>query len=132
MSVINLNPLYVRSYIICVYSFCGDRFWEKYGEPYEPTGPYKQPMIPPNITPWTITSVPTLISPVPIEPDKVKLVKKKKKRKITQQIIDDFIDDLKAAKKYDEETGQKDCELDEKKEKIRKLLAELGFTIEFP
>jgi hypothetical protein len=51
---------------------------------------------------------------------------------LTQEEINDLRELLKRAKKYDEETGQKDCELEAKKEKLRQLAKELNVTIEFP
>lgn len=39
---------------------------------------------------------------------------------------------LKKAKKYDEMTGQPDCELDEKRQALKKIADELGIEISFP
>lgn len=39
---------------------------------------------------------------------------------------------LRKAKEYDRITGQPDCELDSKREAIRKIAAQLGVTIAFP
>lgn len=39
---------------------------------------------------------------------------------------------LRKGKEYDAATGQPDCELDEKKEALRKLAEQLGVEIEFP
>lgn len=50
---------------------------------------------------------------------------------ITQQEIDEFRRLLEKAKKYDEEHNQPDCELDEKKQKLKKLAEELGVKIDF-
>lgn len=100
----------------------GDQFYKKWWEQPEPN-PWVMP-------PQTVPTYPIIPFPEPKpEPKKVKV---KKKRKLTQEIIDDFVELLEAAKKYDAETGQKDCELDEKKEKIKKMVEDLGYTIEFP
>jgi hypothetical protein len=58
----------------------------------------------------------------------------------TKEELDDFRKDaaelkklLERAKKYDQETGQKDCELESKKDKVRELAKELGLgEIVFP
>lgn len=39
---------------------------------------------------------------------------------------------LKAAKIYDEVTGQPDCESEQKKQQLQELADELGIEIEFP
>jgi hypothetical protein len=39
---------------------------------------------------------------------------------------------LKAAKKYDDETGQNDCENDDKKKYLQDLADKLGVKINFP
>ena len=42
-----------------------------------------------------------------------------------------FTDIVKAAKVYDRKTGQPDCELDEKKEALKKIADGLGIKISF-
>lgn len=39
---------------------------------------------------------------------------------------------LRKAKKYDELTGQPDCELDEKRQALKKIADSMGIEIEFP
>lgn len=39
---------------------------------------------------------------------------------------------MRKAKKYDEMTGQPDCELDEKRQALKKIADELGVEIQFP
>lgn len=51
---------------------------------------------------------------------------------LTEQEITELRKLLQRAKEYDEKTNQKDCELEEKKEKLRKLAKELGIEINFP
>jgi len=39
---------------------------------------------------------------------------------------------MRKAKAYDDATGQKDCELDEKKQALQKIAEELGIEIQLP
>ena len=48
----------------------------------------------------------------------------------TREQFEEFLELLRAAKKFDEATGQPDCELEEKKSFIRKLAEHLG--VPFP
>ena len=50
---------------------------------------------------------------------------------ISPEEIDEFRRLLERARKYDAETGQKDCETESKKERLRKLAADLGVRITF-
>ena len=50
---------------------------------------------------------------------------------LTDEEIADLRKLLERAKEYDARTGQKECELEEKKEKLRRLAAELGAKVEF-
>ena len=43
-----------------------------------------------------------------------------------------FGDLLRRAKDYDRENGEPDCELDEKRQALKKIADELGIAIEFP
>lgn len=50
---------------------------------------------------------------------------------ITQDEIDEFRRLLDRAREYDKRHNEPDCELDEKKERLRQLVKEQGFEIEF-
>jgi hypothetical protein len=50
---------------------------------------------------------------------------------LTPEELAEFRKLLERAKKYDEENNQKDCELEEKKKKLRELAAELGAKVDF-
>ena len=50
----------------------------------------------------------------------------------TPEEIQDFIRLLEAAKQYDQKHGEPECELEEKKETLRRLAKQLGVEIEFP
>lgn len=50
---------------------------------------------------------------------------------ITDEEIREFRDLLERARKYDEEHGEPDCELREKKQKILDLAEEYGIEIDF-
>ena len=45
---------------------------------------------------------------------------------------EDFLELLRKARKYDEEHGEPDCELDEKRQALKKLADQLGVEIAFP
>lgn len=87
-----------------------DHYWEKWTtKPFQPT----MPILPSQPSPTII------INPAPTPT-------------ITPEEIAEFKELLRKAKEYDEHTGQKDCEIESKKEKIRKLVEELGGKVEFP
>lgn len=92
---------------MCVSSFIYDHFHEKWSNP-----PYSIPSQP--YYPNTWPNAPVI--PTPLTPDEVEDVRKL----------------LEKAKQYDEETGQKDCELEEKKQRLRLLAKELGVEITLP
>jgi hypothetical protein len=50
---------------------------------------------------------------------------------ISPQEVDEFRRLLDRAREYDRRTGQPDCELDEKRQKLRRLADELGVKIDF-
>jgi hypothetical protein len=52
--------------------------------------------------------------------------------RITDEEVREFRDLLERARKYDREHGQPDCELEEKKQRLRALAKELGVEIAFP
>ena len=49
----------------------------------------------------------------------------------TQQEIDEFRRLLDRAREYDRKNGEPDCELEEKRTRIRKLAEELGVKVDF-
>lgn len=49
----------------------------------------------------------------------------------TQEEVDEFRRLLERARQYDREHNQPDCELDEKRQKIRDLAEQLGVNVEF-
>lgn len=75
--------------------------WKKY-EPFE-WPPHIEPLTP--LTPYT------------------------PRKFVTQEDIDEFHKLLDRAREYDKKHNQPDCELEEKKEKLRKLAKELGIEI---
>lgn len=90
---------------MCVASMIYDHFrdkWDKYPRPQ----PYRQ--VPP-VFPYV---------PYPPLPPQIMLDE-----------IKEFKELLEKARKYDEENNQKDCELDEKKELLKKIAKELGVEI---
>lgn len=94
---------------MCIVSYIGDNFQKNFPNDYPWYNP--TPYIPPtSVSPHTITK---LFSPTP--PSREEFNKLKADVEALREL-------LKAAKIYDEKTGQKDCEADEKVEFI-KLLA---------
>ncbi len=87
---------------MCVVSMIYDHFHDKW-QP-RPTPPW---FIPP--------TVPTQPSVPAITPDE----------------IEEFRRLLERAREYDRRTGQPDCELEEKRQKLKKLADELGVAIDF-
>lgn len=93
---------------MCVVSMVMDHYTDKWNQWNPPIMPY--------------TAEPLRYWPIPIpipEP------------KITDEEIREFRKLLERARKYDKDNGEPDCEMEEKKEKLRKLAAELGFDISF-
>jgi hypothetical protein len=97
---------------MCVYSMVADHYgdewqrrWDKWLEEQRNNPPPPQPIIP----------VPPLVTP-PL---------------VTQEEIDMLERLLEKAKKYDKEHNQPDCEMEEKKELLRKLAEKLGINLDF-
>ncbi len=90
---------------MCVYSACGDAFYDKWKDvpPYTPYNPFKN--IPSSYPPF-----------IPEEP--------KSGRILTKEEIELLEKLLQKAKEFDEANGLKDCEMEEKKQKIRDLCKE--------
>lgn len=53
-------------------------------------------------------------------------------RTIPQADIDEFYKLLERAREYDKKHNQPDCELEDKKNQLKKLAKELGIEISFP
>ena len=92
---------------MCVYSLIADHYIDKWNR-------------------W----IPTPTSPQPLQPIYIPLPAPTISP-LTQEEVDDFRKLLERAKKYDEENGEKDCELDSKKQKLKDLAKMLGVEIDF-
>lgn len=51
---------------------------------------------------------------------------------LTQDEINELRELLRKAKEYDEKTGQKECELESKKELLRQMAKDMGVNLELP
>jgi hypothetical protein len=98
---------------MCVYSLIGDHYWDK-------TAPWREPSTYPRIFPPIVPLPPyiPIYKPPSIEE--------------FRRLIKEMEELLVKAKKYDEENNQKECDLKEKKDRIRKLCEELGVEVNFP
>lgn len=95
---------------MCVVSMVMDHYWDKWQ-------PYKVPFPSPYEQPATIYP--------PVQPIVTRPL-------IPQADIDEFYKLLNRARDYDKKNNEPDCELDEKKERLKKLAKELGAEIVFP
>lgn len=91
---------------MCVMSMVMDHYWDKWRPP---TWPYVPPL---DTEAWKLIPVP----PAP---------------KITSEEVEEFRRLLERAREYDRQNNQPDCELAEKKERIKKLADQLGVKIDF-
>lgn len=90
---------------MCVVSMIYDHYWDRWN-------PYRSPPVPEFPVPPT----------VPVPPPQPA---------ITPEEIEEFRKLLERAREYDRKHNQPDCELEEKREKLRQLAKELGVEIEF-
>lgn len=91
---------------MCVVSMIYDHYYDKWWEKLHPPPP-------------TVVPIPLPIpAPVAIPP-------------ITPEEIAEFRKLLERAREYDRKNNEPDCELEEKREKLKKLAQELGVEIEF-
>jgi len=100
---------------MCVVSMIMDHYHNKWAPLvplYPPTAPALPPMVPTVPTPWL---VPTAPAPSPIVP----------------QEIEEFRKLLERAREYDRRNGEPDCELDEKRQALKKMAEQLGVDISF-
>jgi hypothetical protein len=86
---------------MCVMSMIFDHYHDKWGQP-----PY---------TPWT--------APTPYQPFR--------ESPVSDEEIKEFRKLLERAREYDRKNNQPDCELEEKRQKLKKLSEELGVKIDF-
>lgn len=98
---------------MCAYSFVADWGYEKLTFPVQPI------VIPHTVFP-SITYPP--IAPVEYVPSE----------EWKKQFLKDLMDLLGKAKKYDDDNGEPNCELESKKEKLKAIADELGVEITFP
>lgn len=89
---------------MCVYSMIADHFIDKWQPRYEPPAQFMP-----------------LVFPPPVEINQ-----------LTDEEVAELRKLLERAKEYDRRTGQPECELEEKKETLRKLARQLGVEIELP
>lgn len=104
---------------MCVVSNIGDTYGDGSGWPWQPEQP-KLP--PPNV-------------PQPFQNDWRKFVEDKMRDGVIESLkqrVAALEELLRKGKEFDAASGQPDCELDEKKEAMRKLAKELGVEINFP
>lgn len=97
---------------MCVYSAMGDHYTKKFPETY----PWIQPIIyPANSTFDPIVTSQPLVSRAEFE--------------ALKKDVEEMKEILKIAKKYDEETGQPDCEMEEKIQLIKKIAELVGVKL---
>lgn len=107
---------------MCVVSMVYDHYWDKWSQPPYRISPTPLPYQVPVVTPYPQPFVPVV--PVPVAPVvPVQLP--------TQAEIEEFRKLLERAREYDKRTGQPDCELEEKRAKLKKLAEEMGVDIAF-
>lgn len=105
---------------MCVMSMVMDHFgdeWERRWQQWQhqPWQPYITPWTQPYVKPWTQPLQPI----VPAKPS------------ITDEEVAEFRRLLDRAREYDKRNNEPDCELEEKRDRIKKLAEELGQKIEF-
>lgn len=106
---------------MCTYSMIADDFIRRHPQPWSPSEP-------PNVMPWSPGIWPGMI-PLPnppMVPPTVSIEEFEQLKKEVQalKVL------LKAAKKFDAETGQPDCEMEEKVELLRKIAKLVGVNID--
>ena len=80
----------------------------------------------PNVPIWPVTPVGV---PYPVQPYSVPAVSKQEFDALKKE-VEELKQLLKAAKKFDEETGQPDCHMDDKVDFIKKLAEYVGVDLE--
>lgn len=94
---------------MCVVSMIFDHYHDKWSQ-RPPAQPY----------PWPFPySVPDSMKPLPLQPA------------ITPEEIEEFRKLLARAREYDKRNNEPDCELEEKRKKVKELAEALGVKINF-
>ena len=96
----------------------GDHFGDKRDEKY------KLPPSEPTIFPY-------IPGPSPVYPEVTKIEFDKMRDELKKE-IKDLQELLKKAKIYDEQNNEPDCELEDKKKRLREIAEAWGLEIEFP
>ena len=97
---------------MCVYSLIMDHYYDKWKWYPPPPMPVTYP------SPNTLPVPPITIIPHPVSP-------------ITPAEIEEFRKLLERAREYDRKNNEPDCELEEKRKKLKDLAKDLGVEINF-
>jgi len=81
-------------------------------------------------SPWNPDNYPKV--PIPITTPSPSPFPSKKDIKEFKKQVKQLEELLKKAKKYDEDNGEKDCELEDKKRVLQDIADKFGITINFP
>jgi hypothetical protein len=108
---------------MCVYSMIADSFEDRWKWKYVPSEPYS---VQPKIVPLPDTIIYS-DPPAQVTKSDLDLLRDELKKEI--QIL---IDLLKKAKIYDAENQEPDCELEDKKKRLKEIAQGWGLDIEFP
>lgn len=103
---------------MCVYSMIADHYLDKWGPKYP------QPLVP--LIPGPDYPPPFPLAPFPITP------LKPVPEPLTAEEVNELRRLLKKAKLYDEETGQKDCEVLDKKKRLKGIIESQGLNGDLP
>jgi len=108
---------------MCVYSAMGDHYTKRLPETY----PWINPIIYPELPMRPPSSVPTA-PPTTIPQDWQVPVSRAEFEALKKDVLE-MKEILKIAKKYDKDTGQPDCEMEEKIELIKKIAKLVGVEL---
>lgn len=98
----------------------GRRIWPRPLGPYEVPVPYPFPVIPcAPVEPGETGGLPVVPAP------------KKPFRPVSPEEVEEFRELLRRARKYDKRNNEPDCEMEEKRERLRAIAKELGVEIDF-
>lgn len=92
---------------MCVVSMLMDHYKDKWTDPFYPR-PIQPSILPSPVQPWP-----------PIQPQ------------ISPLEVEEFKKLLERAREYDRKNNEPDCELEEKKQQVKKLAEDLGVKIDF-
>lgn len=95
---------------MCVVSHMGDHYAKKWGDWIPPNDPYR------------------VYPTIPLDPNKTIVTPQVSREEFDalKKQVQEMMEIMREAKRYDEKTGQPDCEVDEKMEKIRKICEIFG------